>query len=159
MTANANSHTPLDGVTVLDASRVLSGPFCTMQLGDLGAEVVKVERPDGGDQTRGWTPPTYGDSEASAYYLSINRNKRAVTLNLASARGRDLFRELAVEADVLVENFRVGKMADWGLGYEDLRAENPGLVYCSISGYGQDGPYKDRPAYDLLMQAEGGRSL
>jgi len=156
MTANANSHTPLDGVTVLDASRVLSGPFCTMQLGDLGAEVIKVERPDGGDQTRGWTPPTYGDSEASAYYLSINRNKRAVTLNLASARGRDLFRELAVEADVLVENFRVGKMADWGLGYEDLRAENPGLVYCSISGYGQDGPYKDRPAYDLLMQAEGG---
>ena len=154
--ADANSHTPLDGVTVLDASRVLSGPFCTMQLGDLGAEVVKIERPDGGDQTRGWTPPTYGDSEASAYYLSINRNKRSVTLNLASERGRELFRELAVEADVLVENFRVGKMAEWGLGYEALREENPGLVYCSISGYGQDGPYSDRPAYDLLMQAEGG---
>ncbi len=152
MTANA----PLDGITVLDASRVLSGPFCTMQLGDLGAEVVKVERPDGGDQTRGWTPPTYGDSEASAYYLSINRNKRSLTLNLESERGRDLFRELVREADVLVENFRVGKMAEWGLGHEDLREANPGLVYCSISGYGQDGPYSDRPAYDLLMQAEGG---
>jgi len=150
------SQTPLEGITVLDASRVLSGPFCTMQLGDLGAEVVKVERPDGGDQTRGWTPPTYGDSEVSAYYLSINRNKRSLTLNLESERGRDLFRELAREADVLVENFRVGKMAEWGLGYEDLREANPGLVYCSISGYGQDGPDSDRPAYDLLMQAEGG---
>jgi crotonobetainyl-CoA:carnitine CoA-transferase CaiB-like acyl-CoA transferase len=148
--------TPLDGVTVLDASRVLSGPYCTMQLGDLGADVVKVERPDGGDQTRGWTPPTYGDSEASAYYLSINRNKRSVTLNLASERGREVFREMAREADVLVENFRVGKMDEWGLGYDDLSADNPGLVYCSISGYGQDGPYRDRPAYDLLMQAEGG---
>jgi crotonobetainyl-CoA:carnitine CoA-transferase CaiB-like acyl-CoA transferase len=148
--------TPLDGITVLDASRVLSGPYCTMQLGDLGADVVKIERPDGGDQTRGWTPPTYGDSEVSAYYLSINRNKRSVTLNLASERGREVFREMALEADVLVENFRVGKMDEWGLGYDDLSAENPGLVYCSISGYGQDGPYRDRPAYDLLMQAEGG---
>jgi crotonobetainyl-CoA:carnitine CoA-transferase CaiB-like acyl-CoA transferase len=148
--------TPLDGLTVLDASRVLSGPFCTMQLGDLGADVVKIERPDGGDQTRGWTPPTYGDSGESAYYLSINRNKRSVTLNLASERGREVFRDLAAEADVLVENFRVGKMDEWGLGYDDLSAGNPGLVYCSISGYGQDGPYSDRPAYDLLMQAEGG---
>jgi crotonobetainyl-CoA:carnitine CoA-transferase CaiB-like acyl-CoA transferase len=148
--------TPLEGITVLDASRVLSGPFCTMQLGDLGADVVSVERPDGGDQTRGWTPPTYGDSGESAYYLSINRNKRSVTLDLAGERGREVFHDIAAKADVLVENFRVGKMEEWGLGYEDLGAENPGLVYCSISGYGQDGPYSDRPAYDLLMQAEGG---
>jgi crotonobetainyl-CoA:carnitine CoA-transferase CaiB-like acyl-CoA transferase len=147
---------PLDGITVLDASRVLSGPFCTMQLGDLGADVIKIERPGTGDQTRGWTPPAYGDSEESAYYLSINRNKRSMTLNLASEDGREVFREIAHEADVLVENFRVGKMEEWGLGYEDLREENPGLVYCKISGYGESGPQKHRPAYDLIMQAEGG---
>lgn len=147
---------PLDGVTVLDASRVLVGPFCTMQLGDLGAEVIKVERPDTGDQTRGWHPPRYGDAEESAYYMSVNRNKRSVTLNLASEEGRDVFRDLAREADVVVENFRVGKMEEWGLGYEDLREENPGLVYCGLSGYGEWGPNRDRPAYDIIMQAEGG---
>ncbi|MFC7073918.1 CaiB/BaiF CoA transferase family protein [Halovenus rubra] len=147
---------PLEGITVLDASRVLSGPFCTMQLGDLGADVIKVERPGTGDQTRGWTPPTYEDSEASAYYLSINRNKRSVTLNLASEEGRQIFRDIASDADVLVENFRVGKMEEWGLGYDDLREENPELVYCKISGYGESGPDKHRPAYDLIMQAEGG---
>ncbi|NHN61660.1 MULTISPECIES: CaiB/BaiF CoA-transferase family protein [Halorussus] len=147
---------PLDGVTVLDASRVLVGPFCTMQLGDLGADVIKVERPDGGDQTRHWHPPTYGDSDESAYYVSVNRNKRSVALNLASEEGRDVFRDLAAEADVLVENFRVGKMAEWGLDYGDLRERNPDLVYCSLSGYGEWGPEKDRPAYDIIMQAEGG---
>ena len=147
---------PLDGVTVLDASRVLVGPFCTMQLGDLGADVVKVERPGSGDQTRGWHPPTYGDSEESAYYMSINRNKRSITLNLASEEGRDLFRDLAREADVVVENFRVGPMASWDLGYDDLREDNPGLIYCSLSGYGEWGPDRDRPAYDIIMQAEGG---
>lgn len=145
---------PLDGLTVLDASRVLVGPFCTMQLGDLGAEVIKVERPDGGDQTRGWHPPTYG--EESAYYVSINRNKRSLTLNLASEDGREVFRELAAEADVLVENFRVGKMEAWGLDYATLSEANPELVYCSLSGYGEWGPQKDRPAYDIMMQAEGG---
>ncbi|WP_255197474.1 CaiB/BaiF CoA transferase family protein [Halorarius litoreus] len=153
---NSTIDGPLDGVTVLDASRVLSGPFCTMQLGDLGADVIKIERPDGGDQTRGWSPPEYGDSGESAYYVSTNRNKRSLTLNLASDDGRDVFRKLASDADVLVENFRVGKMADWGLDYDTLSAANPDLVYCSISGYGQDGPHKDRPAYDLIMQAEGG---
>jgi crotonobetainyl-CoA:carnitine CoA-transferase CaiB-like acyl-CoA transferase len=152
--ADATGDGPLDGVTVLDASRVLSGPFCTMQLGDLGAEVIKVERPDGGDQTRGWTPPTDGDE--SAYYLSINRNKRSVTLNLASEEGRDIFRTLAAEADVVVENFRVGQMESWDLGYESLSEENPELVYCKISGYGETGPDRHRPAYDLIMQAEGG---
>lgn len=145
---------PLDGLTVLDASRVLVGPFCTMQLGDLGAEIIKVERPDGGDQTRGWHPPTYG--EESAYYVSINRNKRSVTLNLTREDGREVFRELAADADVLVENFRVGKMEAWGLDYATLSEANPELVYCSLSGYGEWGPQKDRPAYDIMMQAEGG---
>mgnify|MGYP006269781251 CR=1 FL=1 len=147
---------PLDGLTVVDASRVLVGPFCTMQLGDLGADVVKIERPGSGDQTRGWRPPSYGDSEESAYYLSINRNKRSVTLDFSTDAGREVFRDLVSEADVLVENFRVGTMEEWGLDYEDLRAENPELVYCSLSGYGEWGPHRDRPAYDIMMQAEGG---
>ncbi|WP_152043083.1 CaiB/BaiF CoA transferase family protein [Salinigranum salinum] len=147
---------PLDGLTVLDASRVLVGPFCTMQLGDLGADVIKIERPGTGDQTRGWHPPTYGDSDESAYYVSINRNKRSITLDLTTDAGRAVFRDLAREADVVVENFRVGKMAEWDLDYPDLREENPGLVYCSLSGYGEWGPHKDRPAYDIMMQAEGG---
>ena len=147
---------PLDGVTVLDASRVLVGPFCTMQLGDLGADVIKIEQPEVGDQTRGWHPPTYGESEESAYYLSVNRNKRSMTLNLASEDGRALFRDLASESDVVVSNFRVGTMEDWGLDYSTLRESNPGLVYCALSGYGEWGPDRDRPAYDLIMQAEGG---
>jgi len=147
---------PLEGITVLDTSRVLSGPFCTMQLGDLGADVIKIEQPDTGDQTRGWIPPTYGDSGESAYYLSINRNKRSLTLNLASEQGREVFREIAREVDVLVENFHVGKMKEWGLGYENLREDNPELVYCTISGYDETGPDRNRPAYDLIMQAEGG---
>lgn len=147
---------PLDGVTVLDASRVLAGPFCTMQLGDLGADVIKIERPKTGDQTRGWQPPTYGDSDESAYYLSINRNKRSIALDLASEKGRNVFRKFAREADVLVENFRVGKMDEWNLDYEDLAENNPDLVYCSLSGYGEWGPDKHRPAYDIVMQAEGG---
>lgn len=147
---------PLDGITVLDASRVLVGPFCTMQLGDLGADVIKVERPEIGDQTRGWQPPAYGDSRESAYYVSVNRNKRSITINLASEAGQAAFKNLASEADVLVENFRVGKMEDWGLGYTDLREVNPDLVYCALSGYGEWGAERDRPAYDIIMQAEGG---
>lgn len=147
---------PLDGVSVLDASRVLAGPFCAMQLADLGADVVKVERPDGGDQTRGWTPPTYGDSDVGSYYCSTNRNKRSVTLNLGTDEGRELFRDLAERADVLLHNFRVGTMERWGLDYATLSESNPGLVYCAISGYGEWGPDRDRPAYDLVLQAEGG---
>ena len=147
---------PLDGVTVLDASRVLAGPFCTMQLADLGADVVKIERPDGGDQTRGWVPPTYRDSDVASYYLSVNRNKRSMTLNLSTEEGQALFRDLAEKADVLVHNFRVGTMESWGLGYETLNELNPELVYCGISGYGEWGPHRDRPAYDLVVQAEGG---
>jgi crotonobetainyl-CoA:carnitine CoA-transferase CaiB-like acyl-CoA transferase len=147
---------PLSGVTVVDASQVLVGPFCTMQLGDLGADVIKIERPGVGDQTRGWHPPTVGGSEESAYYVSVNRNKRSVALNLQTEAGREALRTMAREADVFVENFRVGKTEEWGLGYRSLRAENPGLVYCALSGYGEWGPDRDRPAYDLVMQAEGG---
>ncbi|WP_312911676.1 CaiB/BaiF CoA transferase family protein [Natronosalvus caseinilyticus] len=149
---------PLEGVTVVDASQVLVGPFCTMQLGDLGADVIKVERPEVGDQTRGWYPPTFNKDEKSlsAYYASVNRNKRSVTVNLKDERGRGILRDLVREADVFVENFRVGTTEKWGLGYEDLAAENPDLVYCSLSGYGEWGPHAERPAYDLIMQAESG---
>ncbi len=149
---------PLDGVTVLDTSRVLVGPFCTMQLGDLGADVIKIERPNTGDQTRTWRPPAFGegDDTESAYYASVNRNKRSVELNLACEEGRAVCYDLAREADVLVENFRVGKTAEWGLDYPDLVEENPGLVYCGISGYGEWGPDRDEPAYDIVMQAKGG---
>ena len=147
---------PLDGLTVLDASRVLAGPFCGMQLGDLGADVIKIERPDGGDQTRGWTPPAYRDTDQAAYYLSINRNKRSVALNLATGEGRTAFRRLADRADVLLHNFRVGKADEWGLDYATLAERNPGLVYAHVTGYGEWGPDRHRPAYDLVIQAEGG---
>jgi crotonobetainyl-CoA:carnitine CoA-transferase CaiB-like acyl-CoA transferase len=147
---------PLDGLVVLDASRVLVGPFCTMQLGDLGADVIKVERPGVGDQTRGWHPPTYGESDESAYYLSINRNKRSIELDLNTDNGQAVFADLAREADVVVENFRVGTMEQWGLGYEDLRVENPSLIYAKLSGYGEWGPDHDKPAYDIMMQARSG---
>ena len=147
---------PLSGITVLDASRVLVGPFCTMQLGDLGADVIKLERPGEGDQTRGWHPPTYGESDESTYYLSVNRNKRSVTLDLGTEEGQEVFRRLAREADVLVENFRVGTLERWGLGYESLSEENPELIYAKLSGYGEWGPKRDDPAYDLAIQAEGG---
>lgn len=147
---------PLSGLTVLDCSQVLVGPFCTMQLGDLGAEVIKVERPGIGDQTRSWHPPRFGEDGPSAYYASVNRNKRSVTLNLASETGQELLRSLASEADVLVENFRTGTMEEWGLGYGELAEINPELIYCSLSGYGEWGPYSEKPAYDLIVQAEGG---
>jgi len=150
---------PLDGITVIDASQVLVGPFCTMQLADLGADVIKIEQPNVGDQTRGWYPPQFGGRDGkgmSAYYASVNRNKHSITLNLKEELGRELLRELVRDADVFVENFRVGTLEEWGLGYEGLAAENPDLVYCSLSGYGEWGPYANRPAYDLIMQAEGG---
>nr|WP_290669239.1 CaiB/BaiF CoA-transferase family protein [Ardenticatena sp.] len=144
----------LDGIRVLDFTRVLAGPFCTMLLGDYGAEIVKIEAPQRGDDTRQWGPPWAGGE--SAYFLAVNRNKRSLTLNLKHPEGRELARALAAHADVLIENFKVGTMAKWGLGYEDIRAINPGIVYCSITGYGQTGPYRDRPGYDFIIQAQGG---
>ena len=145
---------PLSGVRVLDLSRILAGPYCTMILGDLGADVIKVERPGGGDDTRSWGPPFAGGE--SAYYLSCNRNKRSITVDLKNPRGVELIREFAKVSDVLVENFTPGLMKRFGLDYETLRAINPRMVYCSISAYGQDGPYRDRPGYDMVLSAVGG---
>jgi len=133
----------LTGLTVLDVSRVLSGPFATMTLADLGADVVKIEQPGTGDDTRQWGPPFQGDQ--AAYFLSVNRNKRSLAVDLKSVDGLALVRELARRADVVVENFRPGTAARLGLGYDDLAAENPGLVYASISGYGQTGPTPTAP--------------
>ena len=146
--------TALDGILVADFTRVLAGPYATMLLADLGAEVVKVERPDGGDDTRAWGPPYAADGEAT-YFLAVNRNKSSVALDLRVDEGWEAARALAARADVLVENFRSGTMERLGLGYETLRRENPGLVYCSITGFGS-GAGAALPGYDLLVQAVGG---
>jgi crotonobetainyl-CoA:carnitine CoA-transferase CaiB-like acyl-CoA transferase len=145
---------PLAGVLVADFSRVLAGPLATMMLGDLGADVVKVERPGAGDDTRTWAPPRAADGE-STYFLSVNRNKRGVSLHLGTPDGRDAARALAARADVLVENFAPGTMERFGLGYDDLAAVNPRLVYASVTGFGA-GAGADRPGYDFLIQAVGG---
>jgi crotonobetainyl-CoA:carnitine CoA-transferase CaiB-like acyl-CoA transferase len=145
----------LDDLLVLDLSRVLAGPYSTQLLGDLGARIVKVEQPGRGDETREWGPP-FTSSGQSAYFLCANRNKESLTLDLKTPAGRAILRDLARRADVLVENFKVGTMDALGLGYAELRAENPGLIYCAITGYGQDGPYADRPGYDTVIQAQGG---
>ena len=138
MTETSISAPPLSGLRVLDLSRVLAGPFCTMMLGDLGADVIKVEKPGTGDDTREWGPPFAGGE--SAYYLSVNRNKKSITVNFKSETGRRIIRQLSSQVDILVENWRIGTMADWDLGYDVLRTLNPGLIYCAITGYGQDGP-------------------
>lgn len=145
---------PLSGFRVLDLSRVLAGPYCAMMLGDLGAEVLKVERPGTGDDTRAWGPP-FTDGE-SAYYLCANRNKKSITVNLKTAAGQEIIRQLARSSDVLIENYKVGELAALGLGYEHLKPLNPQLVYCSITGYGQNGPDKDLPGYDFIIQGRGG---
>jgi len=145
---------PLSGIRVLDLSRILAGPYATMMLGDLGAEVIKVERPGTGDDTRTWGPPFAGGE--SAYYLCCNRNKKSIVIDLKSPAGVEVVRELAKVSDVLVENFTPGIMEKLGLDYETLRKENPRLVYCSITAYGPDGPYKDRPGYDMVLSAVGG---
>jgi formyl-CoA transferase len=145
---------PLSDLLVIDLSRVLAGPYCTMMLADLGARVVKVEQPGSGDDTRAWGPPFMAGE--SAYYLSVNRNKEGITLNLKSERGRDLLRALLAQADVVVENFKLGTMEAWGLGWETLHKRNPRLVYCNISGYGADGPEAGKPGYDFIIQAEAG---
>lgn len=144
----------LNDIRILDLSRVLAGPYCTMLLGDYGAEVIKIEARGRGDDTRQWGPP-WVEGE-SAYFLSVNRNKRSLTLDLKNPAGRAVLIDLARKSDVLVENFKVGTMDRLSLSYEELKAVNPRLIYCSISGYGQDGPYRDRPGYDFVIQAEGG---
>jgi crotonobetainyl-CoA:carnitine CoA-transferase CaiB-like acyl-CoA transferase len=152
---------PLAHIRVLDLSRILAGPWATQILADLGAEVIKVERPGQGDDTRTWGPPFLKDADGkettdSAYYLAVNRGKKSLTLDLASPQGQDLVRQLAAKSNVLVENYKTGGLAKYGLGYEDLKALNPGPVYCSITGFGQDGPYAKRAGYDYLLQAMGG---
>jgi formyl-CoA transferase len=145
---------PLAGLTVIDLTRVLSGPYCTMILGDMGARVIKVEQPGRGDDTRAWGPPFLG--KESAYFLSINRNKESLTLDLKQPAGRTLLTRLLDRADVLVENFRPGAMKRLGLDYETIAAKWPRVVYCSISGFGQSGPRREQPGYDAVMQGEGG---
>ena len=144
----------LEGIRVLDLSRVLAGPYCTMVLGDLGADIVKVENPDGGDDTRRWGPPFVAGE--SAYFLCVNRNKRSVTLNLKDPVGQDLLRRLAAQSDVFIENMRPGALARWGLDGPALRASNPRLITCSLSAFGKTGPYRDDPGYDFTLQALSG---
>ena len=151
----------LDGIRVLDLSRVLAGPWCTQTLADLGADVVKVERPGVGDDTRGWGPPFLKDSAGidsaeSAYFLGANRNKRSITCDFSTPEGQALIRQLAERADVLVENFKVGDMQRYGLDHASLKQLNPRLVYCSVTGYGQTGPYANKAGYDFAVQALGG---
>jgi crotonobetainyl-CoA:carnitine CoA-transferase CaiB-like acyl-CoA transferase len=145
---------PLEGLRVVDLTRVLSGPYCTMQLGDMGAEVIKVEQPGKGDDTRAFAPPYQGDQ--AAYFLSINRNKKSITLDLKSEAGKAVLWRLIDKSDILVENFRPGAMDRLGFGYAAVRKRRPALVYASISGFGASGPQKDRPGYDVIVQGEAG---
>lgn len=144
----------LTGITVLDLTRNVAGPFCTMTLGDLGARVIKIERPDVGDDTRDWYPPQWGPY--SSTFLALNRNKESLAVNIDAPEGREIVRALAARADVLVESFRAGSLEKRGLGYQQLKNINPRLIYCSITAFGPDGPYRDRPGYDPLIQAYAG---
>jgi len=152
---------PLQDIRILDITRALAGPYCTMMLGDLGADVIKVERPGVGDETRGWGPPFVGKPYGSypgesAYFIATNRNKRSATVNIQSVEGQEILRKLAGISDILVENYRTGDLDKLGLGYNDLHRLHPKLIYCSVSGYGRTGPYADRPGYDAILQAEAG---
>lgn len=151
---------PLAGIRVLDLSRILAGPWATQCLADMGADVIKVERPGDGDDTRAWGPPYFApdnpDAKMAAYYMSANRNKRSIALDIASPVGQQVIKDIAVHADIVVENFKVGGLAKYGLDYASLSAINPSLIYCSITGFGQTGPYRERPGYDFLVQGLGG---
>ena len=147
---------PLAGLKVFDLTRVLAGPTCVQMLADLGADVVKIEKPGSGDDTRGFAPPYMPGTTESAYFVGANRNKRSVTLDIARPEGQEIALRLIAQSDILAENFKVGALAKYGLGYEQLHPRFPGLIYCSITGFGQTGPYASRPGYDGLMQAMGG---
>ncbi len=152
---------PLSGIRILDLSRILAGPICTQLLGDYGADVIKIEKPGAGDDTRTWGPPFVkdadgNDTEESTFYLSANRNKRSVAVDIARPEGQALIRRMLARCDVLIENFRYGALGRYSLGYDDLRDSFPGLVYCSITGFGHTGPYRDRAGYDFLAQGMGG---
>src|SRR6266403_1264325 len=147
------SRPPLAGIRVIDLTRVLAGPFCSMSLGDMGAEIIKVEEPGKGDDTRGWPPFAGGEA---TYFMSVNRNKKSLTLNMKAPEGQAILRALIAKADVVLENFRPGTMERLGFGYDVLRKTNPRLIYCSISGFGESGPESSRPGYDLIVQGESG---
>ena len=152
---------PLNNIRILDITRALAGPYCTMMLGDLGADVIKVERPESGDESRGWGPPFVGEPYGpypgeSAYFIAANRNKRSLTVNIQTPEGQEIIRQLACVSDVLIENYRTGDLDKLGLGYSTLHSLYPKLIYCSISGYGRTGPFAKRPGYDAILQAEGG---
>src|SRR5271169_4643801 len=151
-----NSTGPLMGLRVFDLTRVLAGPTCAQMLGDLGAEIIKIERPGAGDDTRGFAPPFMPGTKESAYFVGANRNKRSLTLDIAKPEGQAIALKLIAQSDILVENFKVGALAKYGLGYEQLHEKFPRLIYCSITGFGQPGPYAPRPGYDSLIQAMGG---
>ena len=151
----------LSHIRVLDLSRVLAGPWCSQHLADLGAEVIKIERPGTGDETRAWGPPYLKDADGNdtteaGYYLSCNRGKKSLTLDIATKEGQDIVRKLAAKSDVVLENYKVGQLKKYGLGYDDLSAINPKIVYCSITGFGQTGPWSHRPGYDFIIQGLGG---
>jgi len=161
MSNTTSNPTALGHIRVLDLSRVLAGPWCSQNLADLGADVIKVERPGVGDDTRSWGPPYLRDAEGrdtseAAYYLAANRGKRSITLDIASAEGQEIVRALARQADVVLENYKVGQLKKYGLDYESLKREKPDLVYCSVTGFGQNGPYAQRAGYDFIMQGMGG---
>jgi crotonobetainyl-CoA:carnitine CoA-transferase CaiB-like acyl-CoA transferase len=147
---------PLKGIKVFDLTRVLAGPTCVQMLADLGADVIKIEKPGSGDDTRGFAPPFMPGTKESAYFVGVNRNKRSVTLDIAKLEGQQIALDLIAQSDILVENFKVGALAKYGLGYQQLHERFPGLIYCSITGFGQTGPYAPRPGYDSLVQAMGG---
>ena len=154
-------NSPLKGIKILDLTRVLAGPYCTQLLGDLGAEIIKVERPGSGDDTRGFAPPFLKDendqeTDLSAYYCGANRNKKSITINLSEKDGQGLVKKMLKDCDILVENFKTGTLKKYGLSYDDLKEEFPRLIFCSITGFGQTGPYALRPGYDGLIQAMGG---
>jgi crotonobetainyl-CoA:carnitine CoA-transferase CaiB-like acyl-CoA transferase len=147
---------PLKNIKVFDLTRVLAGPTCVQMLADLGADVVKIEKPGSGDDTRGFAPPFMPGTKESAYFIGVNRNKRSVTLDISKPEGQEIALALIAQSDILVENFKVGALAKYGLGYAQLHERFPGLIYCSITGFGQTGPYAERPGYDSLIQAMGG---
>jgi crotonobetainyl-CoA:carnitine CoA-transferase CaiB-like acyl-CoA transferase len=147
---------PLKGLKVFDLTRVLAGPTCVQMLADLGADVIKIEKPGSGDDTRGFAPPFMPGTKESAYFVGVNRNKRSVTLDIARKEGQAIALKLIAQSDILAENFKVGALAKYGLGYAQLQERFPGLIYCSITGFGQTGPYAQRPGYDSLIQAMGG---
>ncbi|UTW12173.1 CaiB/BaiF CoA transferase family protein [Marinobacterium rhizophilum] len=150
------SQKPLQGIRVLDLSRVLAGPWCAQQLADLGAEVIKIERPGRGDDTRAWGPPWLEGSQEAAYYLCANRGKSSVAIDIARPEGQQLVKQLLQDCDVLLENFKVGGLKHYGLDYDSLKTDKPDLIYCSITGFGQDGPYAQRAGYDFMIQGIGG---